>query len=131
MKPSKFLKKCLSCGNDFWAIPSKVAAGKDKYCSKECYASLIKGKILSPGSLYVSEDTIGKNNFRWKGDKISYSGLHDYIRYHLGSANSRKCEKCGAEDRWMHWSNISREYKRDLNDWEALCVPCHKKKDLA
>lgn len=30
----------------------------------------------------------------------------------------------------MELSNISGEYKRDVNDFEWLCVSCHRKKDF-
>lgn len=28
------------------------------------------------------------------------------------------------------WANISGEYKRELSDYESLCVSCHRIKDL-
>lgn len=63
----------------------------------------------------------------WKGDKVSYSGLHHYVRKYLGTPSV--CENCGANDlsrRSYHWSNISGEYKRELSDWARLCVTCHQ-----
>ncbi len=29
----------------------------------------------------------------------------------------------------IHWANISHKYKRDLDDWIEMCVPCHKAYD--
>ena len=71
----------------------------------------------------------------WKGDKVGYSGLHTWVRKHLGKP--LKCEHCSKENKpakdgrykFVQWANKSHEYKRDLMDWLALCVPCHKKYD--
>jgi len=66
----------------------------------------------------------------WKGDKITYSPLHRWVRQQLGCPN--KCEKCGFEhesNRKIHWANKSREYRRELSDWIRLCVPCHRAYD--
>lgn len=30
----------------------------------------------------------------------------------------------------IHWANISRLYKRDLDDWMRLCAKCHKAYDM-
>lgn len=29
----------------------------------------------------------------------------------------------------IHWANRSHKYLRDLTDWTALCIPCHRKHD--
>jgi len=79
---------------------------------------------------------VGKDNASWKGDKVGYSALHSWVRRCKGKA--KICEKCNKENgpakdgrfKLVQWVNISREYKRDLEDFMALCVPCHKKYDL-
>jgi hypothetical protein len=63
----------------------------------------------------------------WKGDKVSYAGLHIWVRKHLGTP--RKCQHCKnstLQHRQYHWANKSRQYKRELSDWVRLCVKCHK-----
>lgn len=72
---------------------------------------------------------IEENARRWKGDDVGYDGLHKWVSKHRG--NPKKCEHCGIDDkkRWYHWANKSHEYKRDLEDWMRLCVPCHMKYD--
>lgn len=68
----------------------------------------------------------GEKAPNWKGDKVGYSGLHDWIRKQLGTPN--RCEKCGTtKARRYEWANISGKYKRDLSDWCRLCVSCHRK----
>ena len=69
----------------------------------------------------------GKNSYLWRGNRVSYGGLHSWVSRHLG--RPKKCSSCGVSDRWLHWANKSHEYKRELGDWIGLCVPCHKKYD--
>lgn len=66
----------------------------------------------------------------WKGDKVGYGALHDWVRSRLGRPDT--CEECGEiglKGSQIHWANISGKYKRDLTDWQRLCVSCHFKKD--
>ena len=68
----------------------------------------------------------------WKGENVSYVALHTWVARYLGKPCI--CEFCGRnglKGKQIHWANKSREYKRDLEDWLRLCVPCHKKYDLA
>ena len=62
----------------------------------------------------------------WKGNKVGYLALHDYVKYYL--ARPKNCQNCN-EIKRLDLANISGEYKRDLNDWEWLCRKCHMKKD--
>lgn len=70
-----------------------------------------------------------ENNPAWKGDKVGYKGLHTWVRRHKGHPTN--CSNCGREGnhRQICWANISGLYKRDLNDFIALCNSCHKLKD--
>ena len=73
----------------------------------------------------------GEKNGIWKGDNVSYSGLHYWVSYHLGKPDT--CEFCGQNGlsgKQIHWANKSGDYLRDLNDWLRLCVSCHIKYDL-
>lgn len=70
----------------------------------------------------------GIKNGNWKGNRVSYSALHDWVRYYLGKPN--KCEECGTTTAKRYdWANKSFQYKRDLNDWIRLCRSCHIRKD--
>ena len=69
----------------------------------------------------------GENAYQWKGDDIGYRGLHYWIQKIRGKA--LWCSWCGS-CRNIQWANISHEYKRDIYDWLALCVKCHRKHDL-
>jgi hypothetical protein len=84
---------------------------------------------------FISEETkkkFGKSNEKhplWKGDKVSYSGLHLWVKRHKPCLFY--CENCkkAKEEYELELSNISGEYKRDINDYEYLCVRCHNDKD--
>lgn len=72
-----------------------------------------------------------ENTSGWKGDKVSKSGLHNWVYKKLGYPN--KCVHCGFESenhKKIHWANKSHKYKRELSDWLRLCVPCHRKYDM-
>lgn len=66
----------------------------------------------------------------WKGDDVGYIGLHNWVRKWKGKADH--CEMCGNDEpRMYHWANIDNEYRRVLEDYISMCVPCHRKHDYA
>ena len=68
--------------------------------------------------------------WNYKEDNLSYRALHGWVYKQLGFPN--KCDHCdfvSDNHRKIHWANKSGEYKRDLEDWLRLCVPCHSKHD--
>jgi len=73
----------------------------------------------------------GKDSYNWKGEDVSYHGLHAWVSRRLGKAVC--CEQCGKNDleTRYEWSNIDGRYRRNLNDYIMLCVSCHRKRDNA
>ncbi|HBI17153.1 MAG TPA: hypothetical protein DDY52_03320 [Candidatus Moranbacteria bacterium] len=71
----------------------------------------------------------GEKCHNWKGEFVSYSGLHYWVRRKLGKA--KKCSVCGKEGRGreMHWANKDHKYRRNTNDFIELCAKCHTKYD--
>ena len=67
----------------------------------------------------------GEKNGMWKGDNVGYASLHEWVRNNKPKPNL--CEKCNKNGPY-EVSNISGEYKRDINDFEWLCRSCHKTK---
>ena len=53
-----------------------------------------------------------------------YQRVHRWIVKQLGKANSCSVDTTHTSSRY-DWSNISREYKRDIRDWQQLCKRCH------
>lgn len=76
---------------------------------------------------WIKED-VHKNeaNPRWKGEKVSYNGLHKWVN--RNRVKQGKCVKCGTtEAKRYEWANISGKYKRDLGDYRELCSSCNLK----
>ena len=70
----------------------------------------------------------GKRGGRWKGDKVGYTALHEWLYRKLGQP--KICENCHTKKaKRYEWANISGEYKRDLDDYVRLCKSCHTKFD--
>jgi hypothetical protein len=68
----------------------------------------------------------GSKNPQWKGDKVKYGSLHDYIKVYL--KRDKRCNSCGLKKK-LDLSNKSGKYKRELLDWEWLCRKCHMELD--
>lgn len=69
---------------------------------------------------------LGEKNHLWKGDNVGYRTLHEWVERHLGKAIMCMKNSLHKSTRY-HWANISKEYKRDLNDWIQLCPSCNCK----
>lgn len=152
-------KNCFICNKEFYTKPARLKEGRGKYCSRQCYYTSKIGKIpvthFPIGHEPWNKDLKGihlssltefpkghtpwnkdkpfyqireeKNNM-WKGDEAGYFAIHLWVTNRLG--RPQLCEHCGTTTaKKFEWANKSHEYKRDLNDWIRLCVPCHKKYD--
>lgn len=131
--------QCKTCKIDkYWKL-SRIKNGNGKFCSWKCYAQSRIGKRHSIESIEkFRKSMMGKmvngKNPMWKGEKAGYAAKHYWVLNRLGNAD--KCKNCNIKGRkngtkWsIHWANISRKYLRDLSDWIALCVLCHKHYDM-
>ena len=95
----------------------------------------LKGIHLSPNSEF-KKGIIPKNSFifgkgtqKFKGSLSEYKQLHYQINRELGKPEV--CSNCKGifDGKKIHWANKSREYKKDLLDWIALCSKCHYQYD--
>jgi len=68
----------------------------------------------------------GIRNVNWKGNKVKYFALHSWIRRH--KPKRELCEIC-KKNPPKQLANISGRYKRDVNDFQWLCIKCHVYKD--
>lgn len=87
----------------------------------------LKGIHLSPSTEFKTgrKDDLHPE---WKGEEASYNAKHAWVARWKGKP--KKCEHCGTtKSKVFNWANISRQYKRDLNDWIRLCRKCHHKFD--
>ena len=96
----------------------------------------LKGKVgitSNTGRTWFKKDDsriTGKNHWNWK-ENPTYSVLHDWIERKKGMPT--KCQQCGRESnsrRIIQWANVDGKYKRDLDDYIALCSKCHFGYDL-
>ena len=74
----------------------------------------------------VTPKAFSEGHGMWKGNQVSYSGLHHWVVSHRGKPDT--CEHCGTQGlsgRKIQWANKSHEYKRTLEDWLRLCIACH------
>lgn len=115
MKTKKI--RCIICSKIFISTWHSTSKRFPIHCSKECSNHTF---------IKVAKAQHGEKHPQWKGDRVSYQGLHQYIRYHL-----KKPEKCVDCKKVLPYdvANISQEYKRDLSDWEWICRKCHLTKD--
>ena len=65
---------------------------------------------------------VGASNGMWRGDKVGYGALHDYIKCYLPKPEF--CQNC-FKKKAFDLANKSGEYKRNLLDWWWLCRLCH------
>jgi len=76
----------------------------------------------------------GARHHKWKGDAVGYRGLHDWVARH--KKKTGVCTSCGEEvgtarKTGTEWANVSGSYRRDLDDFVELCIPCHRARDSA
>jgi len=105
-------KVCIGCEGE-------VVDVRSKRC-RDCWR--LRAKYICPFPII----RYGCDNNLWKGDRVKYSALHMWIRAHKPKVNF--CEICHKAPP-KQLANISGEYKRDINDFQWLCVRCHVYKD--
>lgn len=134
---------CDNCGISFKTLPSWYKRTKHHYCGMSCY--LVGSREARTRTiLAVGADTrfapgqkpspnrrihSGAAHHAWKQAGVSYRGLHYWVRRQKGSPE--KCVKCGERNKRLQWANIDGRYRREADDFVAMCVSCHKYHDLA
>lgn len=79
-------------------------------------------------------NTVGsKDDYKLKGGGVGITNMPGYSAAHKWIAKNKlrtyKCERCDREVKRTEFANLSGEYRRDLSDWQELCMPCHSKLD--
>lgn len=129
-------KRCIKCDKDI--IKSVNCSKKEwtgkRYCSISCSQKGNKNRL---GISYpawnkgIASPFVGELNNKWKGNEVSYSGMHHWVAKWKGKP--LVCEKCGRTDLNKgnyHWANIDHKYRRVLDDYIRLCVQCHTDYDI-
>ncbi len=71
---------------------------------------------------------VGTKNYGWKGKKIEYATLHQWVRRWKGKPN--KCDSCGTtKAKKFEWANVDHKYRRVLEDYLRMCTTCHRAYD--
>ena len=119
---SEAAKKYFKTHNGYWLGKKR---NNPEYLKKISEAH--KGQHSSPATEFKK----GINNgYKILGGQGEYRKLHKWIEKQLGKPDTcEKCGKSGLSGRQIHWTNKSGKYKKDINDWERLCVRCHFYKD--
>ena len=66
----------------------------------------------------------GENHYGWKGDDVSYKGLHKWVRLYLPKPEDGLCELCH-ENPIKDSSNITGIYNREFKNWAWFCHRCN------
>lgn len=121
-----------------------------KYCDAKCYSSSKCGKKIESINNFGREpwnkgligfmsgenhpnygkerlDIVDENNPNWAGEGVSYRALHSWVTRKKGKPS--KCIFCGDTEKRIEWASKSHKAKRDLDDFIALCVACHRRYD--
>lgn len=141
----KIKKNCIKCQKEFEVYPS---LDRVKYCSISCskkgkqsWNKGLKGykagethyrygkkcsdelkKKMSTGRKGITAD---ENHPQWKGEKVGYRALHNWVENNLGKP--MHCSFCNeTQNKRYHWANISGNYYRNKFDWIRLCPKCHR-----
>ena len=73
---------------------------------------------------------VGEKHWFWKGNKVSYSGMHHWLKRCKGSPI--QCQICGTKTaKKFEWANKDHKYNRILDDYISMCTSCHRKYDYA
>lgn len=108
---------CSICKKLVYKFPSRM---KSHYptCSVKCkhkmHSRMLVGRFRN------------ENSSQWKGDRVGYTALHNWVRRRL--KKPERCSECKVDSK-LDLANKSGLYKRILSDWEWLCRKCHMAKD--
>ncbi len=69
---------------------------------------------------------LGSKNGMWKGDKVGYGGVHDWVKKR--KPKIAICERCRIK-KSFDLANISGQYKRNVSDYWWICRTCHMEID--
>lgn len=98
------------------------------YCGPSWNKGLTKETNLTLQE--ISKNEMGENNPNWKGDKVTKSPLHQWIKkYKIKTGFCQDCKKSEEEVGILDLANISGEYKRDIHDFKWQCRKCHMIED--
>ena len=107
--------------DQYWNLEKSMnQIAKEQKCDKRnIYYWMVKFNIPRRS---LSKSKENNKHPQWKGKNVGITALHDWIR--KNKMKPENCEICG-EKKKLELSNISGEYKRDVNDFQYICHQCH------
>lgn len=86
-------RECKTCGKEFTTYPSKIKAGRGKYCSRECckHNLIQKGQNLSPETQYKK----GHTPWHAKGWRYTQSRPNGSRYKEIHKPDHPNCTKAG------------------------------------
>ena len=114
-KNKKIKGNCSFCKKIILIHKHHLKANKNNFCSLKCKFNWSKGKKIDSGKK-------GMEHFNWKGNKVGYMGVHNWIR--KNKPKPKVCEDCQKKIK-LELANLSGKYKRDIADYKYLCRSCH------
>jgi len=115
-----------------YAIKKALTGRKLSEETKRKISKSHKGKKISKSHRAKISDTLkgtrlNKENPAWKGASACIDVVHSWVVVRKGKAKGYKC-KCGKQAH--DWSNKKHDYRRNLDDYVAMCRSCHEKYDF-
>lgn len=113
---------CGSCGKLFSTNRGRL------YCSRPCFLKYLhtiysgNSQALINRNRKISASHIADKNPQWLGDKVSYRGLHDWLRKNFSPP--KECLECKRELK-LDLANVTGKYVRDISHYRWLCRGCH------
>lgn len=94
---------------------------------KQKIAKRAVGRYRSPEyRKNISDSKMGEKNGMYK-ENAGYNAVHTWLRkYHIKPSACAHCEITGKK---LDWATKTKEYKKDINEYVALCRSCHVKLD--
>ena len=79
---------------------------------------------------YEQPKTQDEKHPNWQGDKVSYAGLHAWLKRKYGKADRCENVDCPKIHKIFHWAKLKdKEYERKRENFMMLCIKCHNNYD--
>lgn len=102
------------------------------------YCNVHYARLCANGTTNLLPARVGELNPGWRGDDVSYSGVHARLRRNRGPASDYACSLCAAPA--AHWAYDHQDpqeklsplgpYSTDLAHYWPMCTGCHKRFDI-
>jgi hypothetical protein len=130
-----FKKPCEICGRLMETRPSRIRAGRGKYCSKECYTIGQVGVHTGRKFSEESREKIRQSKIGEKNPAYIHGHNHNHIRYMAGFTTTLRkrikerdnytCQKCGNRERLQIHHLDHDPLHNDPKNLTTWCIHCH------